>query len=133
MSAVKFVSSRRGRRSQAFFLILLFFTWALKQCRESSASRGRKVSEEALELPPQRACRRLGLPQDLKKIPLSREAFTMGQEAPANFVMGILDVHPPFLLALPRVKADRIDRNSGLFRSAGNSEHTYKRASESNP
>ena len=78
--------------------------------------------------PHHRACATLGLPQNMHDIPLSQTAYTMDRGTSANFVIGILDMQPPVILALPRAFSDRINTASGKFLEAGNSADTIQRA-----
>jgi FkbM family methyltransferase len=85
--------------------------------------------ESSITHPPHHgACDTLGLPQNMRDIPLSQTAYTMDRGASVNFVMGILDMQPPVILALPRAFSDRINTISGKFLEAGNSADTIHRA-----
>lgn len=78
-------------------------------------------------------CKRLGLPQPGTSIPLSPGAYEMDRGVTSNIVMGILDkdIHPPLHMALPRSISSRIDKKTGRFGRAGNSDNTYERAASS--
>ena len=74
------------------------------------------------------SCNTLGLPKNMLDIPLSQTAYSMDRGKSANFVLGILDMQPPVILALPRAFSERINITSGKFLEAGNSAHTIQRA-----
>ena len=78
-------------------------------------------------------CKQLGLPQ--LGIPLSPRAYEMDRGVTSNLVMGVLnyDIHPPLHMALPRSVSGRIDKKTGRFSRAGNSDNTYERAASSKP
>lgn len=79
--------------------------------------------------PDQLSCPSLGLPQKRNAIPLPDSAFTFDHGTKtSNYAVGTLSKEPRILLALPRAFSDRIDKTTGLFWGAGNSDDTYARA-----
>ena len=59
--------------------------------QRGKCSTGPTAKAAAATLTPSTACKQLGLPQEMGKIPLSPRAYEMDRGRTANYIMGIID------------------------------------------